>query len=105
MENLIDVLKFNKSGLYVVDEGDTLDSIAKKFNTTERVIYVDNSLDKEICKGNVLFIRCYSNIYEVKVEDTLQSISKSCNISVEELKRINYIEYIYPTQKLIIDKY
>ncbi len=104
MENLIDVIKRNKKGLYVVGEGDTLNSIAKKFNTTERVICVENALDKEICRGNVLFIKCYSNIYEVEVEDTLQSISKSCNISEEELKRVNYIEYIYPTQKLIIDK-
>ena len=52
----IDVLN---EGLYVVEEGDTLKSIANKFKTTKNLIIVDNYLTTDVKKGDYLYIKKY----------------------------------------------
>ena len=91
-----------KQGLYIVQKGDTIKSISRAFSTTERLIIADNFLNSEVSEGDYLFIKIYDNIYEVKVEDTLFDIAKKFNVSEEEILKINKIDYIYPTQKIII---
>lgn len=102
MNNFVNPILKNKKGVYIVQKNDTLSSIAKAFNTTENLLIKDNFLTGECVLGNCLYIQSFSEIYEVKIEDTLDSISKKCKISIEELKRINKISYIYPTLKLVI---
>ena len=88
---------------YTVKKGDTLYSIAKNNNIDVDTIIRDNSLNTNNLKiGQVLKIRtqnveeCFGNDYAVeyivKKGDTLYSIAKKFNITVDEIKRINNLK-------------
>ena len=80
---------------YIVQKGDTLSSIAKRFNTTVSELKTLNNLTTDFLQvGQLLFIP--TNIstpvyqtYTVEKGDTLYGIANKYNISVEELKAIN----------------
>ena len=82
-------------GTYVVVSGDTLYSIARKFNTTVDKIKNLNNLSSNILSiGQVLKIPSGStdsntNTYTVVSGDTLYSIAKKFNTSVDEIKNLN----------------
>lgn len=97
---IVDVLN---EGLYIVEEGDTLNGIASKFNTTKNLIIIDNHLTTEVIKGDYLYIKKYNRIYTVEPSDSLESISVKFNLTKEEILRVNKIKYVYPTQKIVID--
>ena len=89
---------------YVVKKGDSLYSIAKKYGTTVANIQKDNGLKSNTLSiGQTLRIRttstvevleCYGNdystsTYTVKKGDSLYSISKMFNTSVDSIKSKN----------------
>ena len=90
--------------LYRVQSGETLESICKKLKVDENYICSFNDFDKNrIEHGDVLFVpktKCICHI--VKPTETLSSIAKQYNISVEELKQKNNIEVLFVGQKLFI---
>ena len=78
------------SGTYKVVSGDTLWSIAKKFNTTVNEIKRLNNLSTNLLKvGNDLFVPTETDTYIVKSGDTLYSIARNNKTSVDRLKEIN----------------
>lgn len=80
----------NSSGTYKVASGDTLWSIAKKFNTTVNEIKRLNNLSTNLLKVGVnLIVPTDTETYIVKSGDTLYSIARSNNISVDKLREIN----------------
>ena len=88
--------KSSKSDTYTVQRGDTLWSIAKKFNTNVNDLKKANNLvNNTLYIGQNLIVPDYytaedTNItYIVKRGDTLYSISRIYNVSVEDLRRIN----------------
>lgn len=91
---------------YVVVKGDTLYSIAKRFNTTVQKIKELNNITTDIIKiGQVLKIpSSMENVYVVKKGDTLYSIAKKYNTTVENIMNINNLNstIIQIGQKLII---
>ena len=103
---------------YVVKKGDTLYSIAKKNDLTQEQIIKDNSLNNDNLKiGQNLKIRinkvleCYGNnyipneiYYIVKKGDSLYSIAKKFNTTVDNLKTINNLSsnMLSIGQKIII---
>ena len=103
MDKLIDFITLNGEGLYIVERGDTLSSIAVKFNTTKHLIISDNRLTNEVSVNDYLYIKKYKRVYSVEVDDTLDSISSKFNLAKEEILRRNRINYIYPTLKIIIE--
>lgn len=103
MNNFSVSIDLYNEGLYIVEKGDTLSSIAKKFNTTKNLIIIDNRLIEEVKEGDYLYIKRHKTVYTVEVNDSLEGLENKFNISKEEILRINKIKYIYPTQKIVID--
>lgn len=91
----------NNMFMYTVKKGDTLYSIAKKYNTTtSKIIDLNNLKSATLQVGQVLripemytpeeemYLPQYSN-YIVKKGDTLYSIAANNNIDVDTLKKDN----------------
>ncbi len=84
---------------YIIQKGDTLYSIANKYNTTVDYLKELNNLTTNILTiGDILKVpsgKITENIiedneeYTVKVGDTLYSIARKYNISIDELKKVN----------------
>jgi len=76
---------------YTVKKGDTLYSIASKYNTSVDEIKSLNNLNSNtLSVGNLIKLpTTTSSVYIVKKGDTLWSIAKDNNISVNKLKEIN----------------
>ena len=118
IDKIVDVL-FNtiKSYLglsndyYIVQKGDNLYSIAKKYNTTiDNIKRLNNLSNNLLSVGQKLIIKnipSYGNKYKVVNGDTLYSIARRYNVSVNELKRINNLSNnnINIGQELIIPKH
>ena len=84
------------STIYTVQAGDTLYSIAKRYNTTVDAIKSLNNLSSNVLTiGQVLKIPTTSDgalplpTYTVQVGDTLYSIAKRYNTTVDVLKNLN----------------
>ena len=95
------------SNEYIVRVGDTLWSIAKKYNISVNELKEINKLSNNLLKvGMKLQIpnSGYDNIYVVKNGDTLYSIAKKNNVSVNDLKRLNNItsDFLKIGQKLLV---
>ena len=105
MENLESVIIKNKKGFYYVLDGETLTSVAKKFSTTERVIFVENMLTSGDVCGKVLLVKSYEKIYIVKEFDTIDSVCEKFNLEKEIFKKINYVDYVFCGQRVIVDGY
>jgi len=98
---------------YIVQEGDTLTSIAKKFNVPLFELARINGLENTyfLPVGSRLQIpinkRAAFYFYTIKEGDTLSSIARETNTSVEDiilLNGLNPSEYIYPYQQLLLPK-
>ena len=79
---------------YVVQKGDTLYSIARKFNTTvDNLKSLNNITTDSLAIGQILKIPGEENIkentYTVKKGDSLYSIARANNTTVDKLKDIN----------------
>lgn len=81
---------------YIVKNGDTLWSIAKKYNITVNELKNLNNLTNNLLSvGQVLKVSDYpklendNNTYIVRSGDTLYSVASKYGISVDELKRAN----------------
>jgi N-acetylmuramoyl-L-alanine amidase len=108
--------------VYKVKRGDSLDTIAKKYNTTistllklnnmklSETLYVGRKLkipdkgtinDKE--KKSVVTKAAKTYIYKVRKGDTLDVIARRCKTSVSEVRKLNKIkrhDVLYVNQKL-----
>ena len=84
----------NRSNIYIVKSGDSLYSIARKYQITVDELKRLNNLSSNILSiGQVLKIPSTSNessnTYIVKSGDSLYSIARKNQITVDELKRLN----------------
>ena len=91
----------NRSNIYIVKSGDSLYSIARKYNTTVDEIKRLNNLSSNVLSiGQVLKIPSSessntgsgtgtTNTYVVKSGDSLYSIARKYNTTVDELKKLN----------------
>lgn len=92
---------------HTVQRGETLWSIAGKYNTSVEAIRQENNLsDNIISSGESLIImKSGGKSYVVASGDTLTSIARKTNTSVEKLKALNNLtsDTIQPQQILITD--
>lgn len=99
---------------YIVEPGDNIASIAKKFNVKVVDLVKENNLENiyELPPGMELIIPYTSTesafyYYVVKKGDSLYQIASKLGITAEVLAELNGLElneYIYPDQKLLVPK-
>ena len=77
--------------IYTVQSGDSLYSIARRYNTTPRRIMSDNALSSPatLSVGQSLIILQPDQVYTVRGGDTLYSIANRFGISINQLWRNN----------------
>ena len=95
----------SNNNVYTVKSGDSLYSIANRFNTTIDELKRINNLSSNLLSINQkLIIPNSNNIYIVKSGDSLYSIARKYNTTVDELKKINNLSsnLLAINQKLII---
>lgn len=96
--------------IYRVLNGDTLESIANKNNTTvDDLKKINNNLN--LNNGYIIVPYNEDSIFEtyiVKKGDNLYDLSKKYNIDVSSLSSLNGIgenDYIYPNQELVVPSF
>ena len=98
---------------YRVKSGDTLWSIARRFGVTvNQIKEVNNLKDNTLTIGELLYIptketeSVTKDVYTVKNGDTLYSIARKYNFTVDELKELNKLtsNTLSIGQKLIVSK-
>lgn len=97
--------------IYIVKSGDSLWSIAKKYNTKVNIIKEFNNLTSDLLKvGQQLIIPKDNNVVDntkyhiVKLGDTLYSIANKYNTTVNNIKELNNLtsNILSVDQKLLI---
>ena len=94
--------------IHVVSAGETLTSIAKKYNTTTKIITEVNELPNpnDLVVGQSIAIRIPSLLHTVVKGDTLEGISKKYGISQAKIQQNNpqktAAQYLIPGEELII---
>ncbi len=95
--------------IYVVQPGDTLDSIAREYGVPLSRLISQNELNEEgkITVGQTIVILYPEQVYTVQLGDTLEGIANSYGVSVNQLLRNNPIlkgrDEIFAGQTIIID--
>jgi spore germination protein len=94
--------------IYVVQNGDTIDSIANKFGVTVERLTRDNGFisTTKLVPGQSIVITYPVQMHTVQEGDSLTSIANTYGISVMQLLQYNTFlserEYIYPGESLVI---
>lgn len=96
--------------VYQVQQGETLDSIAKNLNTTvdalKRLNGINNNID--LLVGSFIIVPMVDDRfinYTVKNGDSIYSIARAYDVEPDLLLKLNGLEkddYIYPNQEIII---
>lgn len=106
--NFSNNINFNNLGNenYVVQKGDNLYQISKRYNITVDRLKKINSLGTDFLSvGQILKVpKLKENIYVVKKGDSLYSIAKKFNTNVDKIKEINSLisNKLVVNQKLLI---
>jgi spore germination protein len=94
--------------IYVVQQGDTIDSVASKFDITAEKLIVDNGMQAydDLVVGQTLVITYPNQTYNVKEGDTLEGIAEVFQVTILQLLRNNphlaAREYLYIGETLVI---
>ena len=98
---------------YLIKEGETLEDIASKFNTSvDMILSINDIYSREYLRAGEEIIvpknqESYFTYYTVNQGDTLYQIARKYNINpslLALLNGLNMVDYIYPNQRLIIPK-
>lgn len=94
--------------IYVVQQGDTVASIAQKYGISPERLITDNGIIAPyfLAVGQTLVITKPSAVYTVKEGDTLEGIAEAHEVTVMQLLRNNpwlaERQYIYPDETIVI---
>lgn len=97
--------------IYQVEYGDTIDSIARKTNTSPNNIKNINGFnnDSDLVVGSLIIVPKESNqlfeTYRVKQGDSIYAIAKKYNVDPDTLLLLNGLnkdDYIYPNQEITV---
>ena len=81
------------NGMIIVNENETIYSIANKYKVIPKDIIEDNNLSKpyELKPNQILFLR-HENIYIVKENDTVEKISRRFAVKKTEIIKLNKLK-------------
>lgn len=91
-----------KKFFYRVEEGDSVLSLADRFEVPALTIIKLNNLKSEVSAGDLLFIKACEKTYRIGIFDTVNSVSEKFGVSAERLKEKNGTEYFYYGQLIEI---
>lgn len=98
-------LKVEEKTFYKTRDGDRLSAICEELKVPLSIVSFENRLSGDELYGQVLFVpRMEGEVYRVKAGDTLLSISEKFCVTVESIKSVNHISYVYPSQLILIHK-
>lgn len=98
---------------YLIKEGETLEDIASRFNTSvDMILSINDIYSREyLIAGEEIIVpknqESYFTYYTVNQGDSLYQIARKYNINPSLLALLNGLnmeDYIYPNQRLIIPK-
>ena len=98
---------------YRLEKNDDIYSVAKKYNTTVKVLQDINNIYyiDDLREGMEIIVptenKEYFNYYVVEKGDSLYAIAQKYNINPDLLANmngLNFDDYIYPNQQLLIPK-
>lgn len=98
---------------YTVQNGESLNSIANKFNTLEETIMDINNIPyADMIRAGMEIVvpkeqEKYFETYTIQKGDSIYKIARDYNINPELLMTLNGLsedDYIYPNQKILIPK-
>ena len=92
---------------YIIEKGDNLYNIAKKYSTDLETLQHLNGLEADdyIYPGQKIMIpKKNTGMYIVNEDETLNSVSKKLGVSVEDLIKNNEKIYLSPEQALFFKK-
>lgn len=77
--------------IHVVEQGQTLSSIAEQYGVTPERLIIDNELPNpnNLVVGQSLIVRIPTQIHTVVAGDTLTSIAETYNVTIDEILRNN----------------
>ena len=99
--------------VYTIKEGDTIESIANKYNITPYILYQLNGINNNVSliPGNNIIVpkiaNTYFDYYTIKKGDSLYKIAEKYNTDYKTLALINGLDendYIYPNQIISVPK-
>ena len=102
MQKLISVIAELKCGIYFTDKTETLYDVENKFNVPSRLIAIENGLTSLNVEKRALFVKNYLKTYVIKPTDTIKNLQEKFGVSIENLYKINKVNYLYPGQKIIL---
>ncbi len=97
--------------IYTIKKGDTLTSLADKFNTTVDNLMNINSYEpiEPLIENDKIIVPNNNSelfeVYKIKPGDTMYSIAKMTNSNLDDLLNLNGLkegEYIYPGEEILI---
>ncbi len=92
-----------KKFFYRVGVGDTLTSIANRFNIPVTLLIYENNLDREVELGDMLYIQSEECLlYTVRPTDTLQSVAHKFNVDKDKICSDNRVDYLFYGLKIKI---
>lgn len=107
----VKIVDVGDTDIYQVKEGDTLYSIANKYNISVNELKAINELDSDILSiGQILNVPSglsLVNTYIVTKGDTLYSVAKKFDTTIDEIKKLNNLDHnmLSVGQKLLIPIY
>lgn len=99
--------------IYQVEYGDTLDTVARKTNTTRENIKNINGFtsDSDLVVGSLIIVPKEQNrlfdTYIIRQGDSIYSIARNNNVDPDTLLLLNGLkkdEFIYPNQEIMIPR-
>lgn len=77
--------------IHVVQQGETLSTIAEQYGVTPERLIIDNELPNpdNLVVGQSMIVRIPTAVYTIRAGDTLDGIAQANNVTVDEILRNN----------------